>query len=347
MALIHLDFPSGQTGLYGTTVSYMGDGLYTDRSMSLVEDPDPNVTGNVLRFHQNESMRFVLPSAQNVVGIGGRFWFSSFEAVNAHKIMTFKNSAAANHIVIVADINGYIRVLRDATEIGASASPSVVPGAWQHIEAKALISDTVGTVEVRVEGVVAVNITGADTRNGGVDANVYSVGTSYDSNPSSVPFYIKDWILWNGSGTQNNDFLGSISVYELLTSSDVTFPWAASTGTTGWNLLDESPPNDDTDYIYAVDPAPAASKFGLTNLPADVTTVKGLYAVVRSKKTDGGDGSLQVGMVSGASTGLGSDRPITTAYTYWTDMFEVDPATAAAWLPSAVDAAQIQLDRTV
>jgi hypothetical protein len=96
-----------------------------------------------------------------------------------------------------------------------------------------------------------------------------------------------------------------------------------------------------------VTPAPAASKFGLSDLPTNVTSVKGLYAVNRSRKTDSGDGQLQVGMVSGVSTVLGNDRTITTSYTYWTDVFEEDPATSAPWTRTGVNAAQLQVNRTV
>src|SRR3546814_5801077 len=49
MALQHADFPSGQTGLYGATESYLLNGIYAQAdSVTLSEDPDPNVTGNVL-----------------------------------------------------------------------------------------------------------------------------------------------------------------------------------------------------------------------------------------------------------------------------------------------------------
>lgn len=48
-------------------------------------------------------------------------------------------------------------------------------------------------------------------------------------------------------------------------------------------------------------------------------------------------GNVQAGLISGASTALGANRPITTAYTYFRDVIETDPATAA----------QLQLNRTL
>ena len=359
MSLIHMDFPSGQPGLYDST-SYMLNGLYGETSFSFVtEDPDTNITGKVILLSGSSNfdgvVRFALPSSQATCGIASRVWLPSLPSGNGDNPLIHQFRTAGNGVLvsILVRPNGGLAAYEGGdntnwaggTLLGETSGPALVANAWQHVETKMFRSATVGTVEIRVEGVTVLTLTGQNT--GASDIGIISHQNSFSSSGVGLSYYLKDIVYWNGAGTQNNNFLGSVQVFELLTTSDVSFNWGASTGSTGYNLLDESPPNDNTDYIYAVDPAPAASIFGLSNLPADVTTVKGLYAVVRSSKTDGGDGNLQVGMVSGVSTGLGSDRPITTAYTYWTDMFEVDPATSAAWTPIAVDASQLQLDRTV
>ena len=125
-----------------------------------------------------------------------------------------------------------------------------------------------------------------------------------------------------------------------------SFNWTASTGSTGFNLIDEAGP-DDADYVQAANPPPAASTFTLSDLPADVTSVRGLISLVRAKKTDGGDGNLQVSLQSNSVDDLGADRPITTADTYWWDVSELSPDTGVAWTPAEVDAAKIKIDRTL
>jgi hypothetical protein len=92
---------------------------------------------------------------------------------------------------------------------------------------------------------------------------------------------------------------------------------------------------------------PAAYKCSLQDLPATVTSVRGVMPIHRSRKTDGGDGNLQQALISGASTGLGSNRPITTAYTYWWDIYDADPNGAIAWTRLAVNALNLQLNRTL
>jgi hypothetical protein len=158
--------------------------------------------------------------------------------------------------------------------------------------------------------------------------------------------YVKDFVAWDTAGSQNNDFLGSVQVYTLQLDGDVSFNWDTSSGTVGYELIDELTP-DDAGYISAGDPPPAASEFGFENLPVDITSVKGLLTVARMRKTDGGDGQVQMGLLSGVDADLGTDRPITTAFTYYWDVSELNPTTLAAWTPTEVDDAVVTIDRTV
>jgi len=350
MALRHLDFPSGQVGLYGTTKSLLTSGVYAQygdfNSFFLVDDPDPNITGTVARFDADAGatgiLRYVLPATNTKVGIARRFWVDLLpvDAARLPFVMEWRNGANVVLGYVVCDTTGRLSIVV-GNSTTTSTNPVLVANAWQHVEG--MMNTATGDVEVRVEGVLAVSVAGL-----AIVGPIAQISVRVPSvNQPNLKQYLKDFAVWDGSGAFNNTFMGSIQVRELIPDGDAAFNWLASTGVTGFNLIDEAPPNDDTDYIYAVTPPPAASKFSVGNLPVDVTSVRGLSVVVRSRKTDGGDGNLQTGLVSGASTVLGTDRPITTAYTYWTDIFETDPATGAAWSPAAVNAVQLQLNRTL
>lgn len=353
MALLHMDFPSGQAGLYGTgeTQSFPLDGVYGEFQGELEIDPD-GVSGGVILSYQHDTdntstpWRWILPSAQATVGLACRVWNNIIPAsthANDH-LLDWRDGANGTIAYLAVTATGALSMVIAGGSTYTTTGPVLVANGWQHVEVKYTHgAGALCSFEVRVEGVNVLdetNVTGPNSDVAQVGGQSYNIIGEYWPR-------IKDLVVWDGSGSSNNNFLGSVQVRELVPSSDVSFNWAASTGTTGWNLMDESPPNDNTDYIYAVDPPPAASLFGLTDLPADVTSVKGLKVIVRSTKSDGGDGNLQVGLKSGASTGLGADRAITTTYTYWSDVFELDPATSAAWLPAAVNAVQLQLNRTV
>lgn len=354
MSLVWADFPSGHTGLYGTNTSFMDDGLYAavGGDASLGEDPDPNVTGNVLtisRGAQNgigQKLRFILPSAQATFGMSARIWLPSLPSNSAHPpFFRFEDGANAEIFRIEPTTTGALQVFYAGGD-STTVAPVMVANAWQHIEVKVTVSATVGTIEIRREGVAVLELTGLNT--GTASAEQCSICSRNNGSTLQTPstYYVKDWVIWDGAGSINNDFLGSVIVYPLLTASDISLNWTPSTGATGFDLIDEAPPVDG-DYIEAPDPAPAPAVMSLTDLPADVTSVKGLITVVRAAKTDGGDGNLQTSLISNAVTGNGTDRAITTAFSYYRDVFELDPDTSAAWLPSAVDAADIQFDRTV
>ena len=347
MALRHLDFPSGQVGLYGNSDALLTSGMYAEASfqVDLTDDPDPNITGNVILIYRGSppaTLRKVLPSVQTEVGIGRRVWLPELPAIDGKIICLMDWRDGANAVLGGVYVNTTGRIVIDGGGADVvSTAPALVANAWQHVEA---VMDTAsGSLSVRVEGVDVVSYTGRVL--GGPIAQV-AARTLFDVSEDGVQ-YLKDFVIWDGSGSYNNDWMGSIQVRELIPNADNSFNWLASTGTTGFDLIDDAPPNDDVDYISAINPPPAASSFDLSNLPVDVTSVRGLYAIVRSRKTDGGDGNLQVGLISGASTVLGADRPITTSYTYWTDVFEVDPNTAAPWSPSAVNSVKLRLNRTL
>jgi len=334
-------------GIYGVGgQARMLNGLYAEiNNSTLVADPDPSGTGEtVLRMVTNggDAWRRVLGGTRTRVGVAMRIWMASLPPGAPALPMPVRFRDGSNNALCDLRIasTGALEFHYDGLTTSISTGgPVLVANAWQHVEILVDFSTTVGEVEVRVEGVTVLS---ADTINTGAGC-AQVVGRF---NQGEIVAYMRDLVCYNGLGTENNDFLGTVLVVSLDVTSDVALNWTPSAGTTGWEILDNVPPND-AQFISAGDPPPSPYEGGLSNLPPDVTSVKALQTVVRAAKIDGGDGNLQVGMISGASTALGADRPITTAFTYWLDVFEVDPATGVAWTPVAVDAAEIQIDRTV
>lgn len=341
---------------YGNTPAFMLDGLYSSVTCTLVEDPDPSIAGTVLRMDDFfATVRKALPTPRDTIGQAFRFWLAALPvSANIPSFVRFSDGANVCHVSLTVTSTGVIQAYRGTilgaggTLLGSTAGPVLTANAWNHIEVKAKISDTVGTVEVRVNGVTVLNLANQDTANS-ADLTIAQVELSnnngFDGTPR-IDGYFKDYFVWDTTGTHNNNFAGSVNVVALTPDSDVALTWALSGGATGFSLVNEAPPVDGG-FISAGSPPPAIDKMGMTNLPADVTSVRALMTLVRARKTDGGDGNLQVGLISGASVDLGADRPITTAFTYYADFSEEDPATVAPWLPTAVNAANIQFNRTL
>lgn len=336
---------------YGTNINFLLDGLYATVFGSLTADPDPNATGNVfqgaVQSLNGALLRRVFPTNYTTAGQACRLWMSRLPSTTA-ETPAFTFSDAGNNVQFWLTITttGALQLRQGsvyATVLGSTTGPVITANAWHHIEFKAVASATVGTFEVRVNGVTVLTLAAINT------------GTQYSQfrldNPNSIGttllFYVKDLVLWNTAGARNNDFMGSVSVIALPPNSDVSLNWAPTPAGNGFSILDNSPPIDATAYITAVTPPPAPAVFGLTDLPLNVTSVRALITKVRARKSDGGDGNLQSGLISSGDNTLGTDRAITTAFTYYDDVFETDPHTAAAWTPASANAAQLRLNRTV
>lgn len=344
------------------TEADMLNGLYaevnqqTSSGIQIVADPDPTATGNVLYIAPQAGFSFnfvrkVIPTAGLTIGMAQRIYLSSLPSSTTCRptVCQFRDTSSNALVSITVDPSGYLQArsgLASGALLGTSSSPAMVAGSWQHVECKVFMDAAAATIEVRVEGVTVLNLTGLALSATNIQNTVWGTYTALSAPADDSFMYVKDFVVWDASGSINNDFLGSCSVVTMTPNADSSFNWTASSGSTGYNLIDEAPPNDDTDYIEADATPPSASLFGMTDLPADVTSVKALMTLARARKTDGGDGNLQVGLKSSSSTATGSDRPISTAYTYYTDVFETDPATTAAWLPAAANAALLQTDRT-
>lgn len=349
--------------VYGTDAGRTArllNGVYAETNRSSLQvDPDVTAGGGQVMMKDpggiGGDLRKVLPAARTTVGALARFWLNLLpvapEPPHSPSFFMFNDTNNLVHIRISPDPSGNIRVHRNdnagEVQIGITPTPAIIANAWKHIEAKVLLDAAAGTVEIRVEGATVLLLAGIRTTSniGGAIPSCQQIGQR--SGWDGPTMYMKDYIIWDGTGGINNNFMGSCQVLKIIPQADVALNWTPSGGATGFNLINEVTPDDDATYISAPFPAPAAYKCSLTDLPLTVTSVRGVMPIHRSRKTDGGDGNIQVGAISGAATGLGADRPITTAYTYWWDIFDADPNTGGAWSRIAVNNMNLQLNRSL
>lgn len=354
-------------GFYGTGgagANRLLNGVYAQTDfVSLGADPDPVAAAAgsiVVSFATTTAgvgvLRRVLTTARTTVGIAGRFWQNKLPANSGISVRpaSFRDINNLEHLYVDADASGSLRVWRrdnaGDVQIGITANPVLVANAWQHIETKVFLDVAVGTVDIRVEGINVLSIPAGRTTSdkAGAIASCQNAAVGGRSGTDGLVSAVKDFIVWDNTGAFNNTFMGSCTVYMLAPDGDVALNWTPFPADgIGYNKINEAVPDDDTKYISAPFPLPAAYKCSLADLPVTVTSVRAVMPVHRSRKTDGGDGNIQVGLISGASTGLGADRPITTAYTYWNDVFDADPNGGIAWSRAAVNALNMQLNRTV
>ena len=260
MGLIRADFPGGQHGLYGRDESLMVSGgvyaaIYEDSTgqLTLEDDPDFNVgsTGTVLYTYAGGSaiseyyLRFAYPTPAYTQGWSGRVWIPSLpESNSSTPYLAFCSSGNSVLVGIRFLSNGGIeaRTARNnaGTQYGETANPPLTAGAWKHVEVKVFSDSSAGTIEVRVEGNVVLDLDTLDTDGsliGQIRMGAYSPTTS-----PSAHCYWKDVVFWDTSGSEVNDFIGSVGVYDLHPDGDDTLNWNTSRGSTGYNLIDDNKP---------------------------------------------------------------------------------------------------------
>ena len=358
MSIIHMD----NFSLYGGNTAFMVEGIYASANRcTLRDDPDGISPGKVLRPSETggnaprQTWRYNNQNgAQARCGVAMRVWMDVVPSINDpyafiqlrdqnNEIIAVVNPNADGSVTFATYESNFVDVIySQRTEV-----PVLGAGGWYHME---LLYDHVGATtanfELRIEGVTVLEGEGIGCR----AANTAIFSGGYYATTDFFYFQIKDLVIWDGTGTDNTDFVGSVLVHTLKPIEDVALNWAPTPAGPGYSILDNVPP-DAGQYLDAAYPPPEAYVAETSKLPPDITSVKALMTFVRAAKSDGGDASLQVSIISdpenAPATDAGADRPITVAQTYWRDVSERDPKTNAPWTPAAVDKINIAMDRTV
>jgi len=269
-------------------------------------------------------------------------------------VQQFRNALNRAHISIQIDNIGRVMIMgggldRTSSTVGPNAPVmlarsrlKVAAGAWNHIET--IVEMDVG-VTVMVNGKLFVQYTGSTTfGSGGGDIVSVAIGKFDDSIP--VEFNV---IWWDDMFVQSGDdidFLGQLEVHYLRPTSDSPpQDWQYTTGSTGYNLINEIPPDDDNDYIFA-EGAGDKARFPVEPLPADITAVTAVAPFARVRKTDSGPCEFELGVYSAATEDVAPDTHApTTAYQYFFDIWTTDPGNEDnPWTPTSMPA--IQVERT-
>lgn len=356
MALIWMDgfdhYGAGVTGignmldgvyaeaLGGPTASFARTGSF---GMSITNSPNSGVF---------TTLRRVFPLGDLTIGgVGFVIWFTNLPAA-ADDLLRFQIVNASNsvHFSITLRTDGRLRIYRgnNSVLLYQTDVPVFVSGSWQHFEFSYVLDASAGGIECRWNGETVANVTGVNTMGtteGAAQFRITRAGDAFHTYDA----YIDDLVAWSDQGGYNNDFIGDRRVLTLYPDADTANADYSIVGAAaGYQAIDETVPNDETDYISfaaAGSPAPIGD-FGLQNVPAEVAAIYAVQTYVRMRKDDAGDCNVQTSLLSGANETEGVNRAITEEWTYWMDVFETNPATGAQWTPAEFNAAQLRLTRT-
>jgi len=210
------------------------------------------------------------------------------------------------------------------------------------IEMKVTIADSDGIIQVKIDGVLDIDITG-DTRSvaaaGGDIPGRFYAGCPVHGYLDNL--YWDDIAINNDAGSINNSWIGQGGILALMPASDVYLGgMEPSTGEDRFACVDEIPSNGDTDYIYNYTDVSCMVALGLSNLidTALLSVVNAVCWWASARRDGSGDPTVEpVFRIDGANYYPGTGQVLADAYADKSEIFELNPATDLPWTSEEIN----------
>lgn len=334
---------------YGTSAARLLDGVYSSYESVTIKSTAARTGayGIEIQCIMNDSgLRWRTPEPKSMIGVGFAFSISELpKTSDAMALVQALTGETAAIVTILISATGAVvarRGGRTGTIVAQSAAEVVLPGSFQHFECE--FNDA--AIEVRLNGVTVLNIADA-----GYTSLIeqFMIGGCYGypkTGAGLAVMKIDDLYFRDDTGPNANTWVGDEGVYRRLMNVDISVDgWEPAVGADLFENINNVPPLDATEFIYASEADDKAS-FGMTPLPSNLISVTAVQISTRAWKTDSGDAKLSVGIGSGSSETMNDPHPVSNAARWFRDVFEVNPATGLRWLPSDLNAASAIVERT-
>ena len=234
-----------------------------------------------------------------------------------------------------------LRVWRGfASTLLGSAAVTICDGGWHWLDFHFKYDATGGVMEVWIDGVQVINVTGANTQRNSGQSNLVSVNLgSYSVNTATAN--IDDWVISDTTGSTNNGRVTDSRVETLTPVSDATpNDGTLSSGSNHYAMVNEAH-WDTTSTTTMTNTSGQEELFGIGSLSSTPVSISGVQITYVAENTDAGAASLETTISSSASTASGSSTALTSSWQRNADIYEQDPHTSAAWVGSAVNALKV------
>ena len=256
-------------------------------------------------------------------------------------------TAQVTHLVRIGE-DGRLKLYR-RTGSGTSGwdqwiSTSVMTAAvrgWHYVELQVVQGTSNGTLNVRLNGVLAITLSAQNTTQGGGPLLTAFVG-AVPGQPCPVTVDVDDLYLADTSGTINNTFLGDVRVDALQAQANgAQNQWTVEGAASAWEAV------NDGDEATAIRAATAGLRqtFDVEALPAMTTpAIHGVQVTLLARKTDAGTGRVRALVASGAQTAVSADILLQEQLAWHTALFERNPNGNVQWTEGAFNAAEFGLE---
>lgn len=317
--------------------------------VAIEENAALKIHGKYVRGNANSYLLYIADgSAEHATFIAGQRHRGSTDTTR--RLFQFLSDTDTTlHVTVGFDAAGRVVIWRgdtNGTKLAESATGVIKHDTWQYVEAKVVLSDSAGSLDIWVDDVaIALTfVTGTngtqDTKNGGTktvfDAcRVCLAGAVVNSGSLHDDIYVL-----NGDATAPNARLGDCHVEAIFPNGNgdsSQFTGSDADSVDNYLLVDEVGPDDDTTYV---EEATSGEKdlYAFANLTA-AGTVHGLIHWTRAKRTDTDGRQFAMVAKSGASETDGADQVLASGYAWYKRVMATKPG-GGAWTVSDVNAAQ-------
>lgn len=323
-------------------------GMWTSRSTAGVTlDPAGSGRGGpCVAFDQLNSYIERTFNTQVEWTVGFRFIIDTLPSLSDW-VLELKESSASKHTQVgiqirsdgaIALTNNYFSTLYVSTT--ANSAYKIVAGQEYHFEFKAVINNSTGTAEVRINNVPWIVFTGDTHYTGETGATNIRIGHYPNSTSTAAAPRLRIWDFYALDGQAGaSGFQGQSARVDTLTVSGAgsSAQFTVTGAATNHEAVDDAAHNFDTDFV---DSSTVGQKdlHALSNLPISTTgAVIGLIVVNTARSDDGQPRGLNGKVKSGATEGTSGNFALTSTFAKYPYVLETNPATAAAFTKAEIN----------
>lgn len=345
-------------GHYGTSARFVSSGFYVyttnDSSEPLQIGSGANArTGSYYWDASNQVFtnwyggRMIF-GGRDTLGVGAAFLFNTVPNGGYNCFMFVADNKDNFQCSLRPNADGSLSAIsgKDGAEYGRTSAGLIVAGAYPYIEMKVHSHATAGTIEVHINNIPRLILTGLNTAPAG---NTHLDGIMCGRNGGGANGTycqaIADFVIWDTTGTLNNDFLGDRRCYTFFGTADgPTQDWTPTGGGSAFSQIDNVP-YDAAQNISATTIGDV-SNFDHAAMATNVSQVAGLNIFVTGNKTDAGTCEITPQVVSSGDVGSGTPIVPGTGLAVYNSIIEADPHTGTYFTKATFDPALLQIERT-
>lgn len=280
------------------------------------------------------------------VGFVVGFAYKSSNTLIGNNCFCSINDATTPQVSLVLNTSGTISLMRGSTII-ATSSLTLATGTQYYVEFDGTIDPAAGALSVRINGGVVpwVTFSGNTRATSNTLWNGISLGLMIGNVFVSDGIHDFDdlYVLDKSGAAPWNTFLGDIRVdSRYATGAGATTGFTPLAGA-NWSNVDETAPNDDTDYNSAS--GVATDTFVFQDAPVVGAIIYGVQHCISLKKSDAGACTIAPVVRHSGVDNVGTDITPGTTYLYGIQAQQTNPGTGAQWTEAGFNAAEFGYKR--